>query len=193
MTASTPSSCKDKGRRFQQEIAGKLIDALHIPAEDVVSRPMGSHGTDIMLSASARHIFPFAVECKRQEKFDVPAWWRQARRHAEKESLLPMLIMRQNRKEPFVMTDARVISAMEHARPDISSVMMQFPFDSSSNMLIGRWWKFATDFTPKSKRVTAVVMNFSDTCYSAVYMRFDEFIELYAACFPDGFTEHHTT
>ena len=61
---------KQKGRRLQQWVVSKLLFLLPgVKPDDVVSRPMGSNGDDIMLSPYARKLFPYSIECKNQEKF----------------------------------------------------------------------------------------------------------------------------
>ena len=103
MVAKSTASCKNKARKHQQDIATAIQTALHLPEEDVVSRPMGSPGLDIMLSERARGVFPFGIECKRTEKLSIPAWWKQCEENAKKEGLKPMLVYRQNRGRAMVV------------------------------------------------------------------------------------------
>ncbi len=103
MTASTPQSYKSKGRQFQQFVAEELRQTLSLPEEDVVSRPMGSQGMDIMLSAKARQMIPFAIECKRAEHWEISAWWRQTCANAASELMEPALIIKENRCKPYAM------------------------------------------------------------------------------------------
>lgn len=44
------------------------------------------------------NVFGIAVEIKRQETLNVPEWWRQTVRSAERNGELPLLMYRQNRK-----------------------------------------------------------------------------------------------
>ena len=103
MTASTPSSRKAKGRRFQQAIRQDLIDRLGIAPGDVLSTPMGQAGCDIYLSPKARERFPFGVECKHQERIALPGWWAQCTANAEREGLTPLLLLKQSRREPLAV------------------------------------------------------------------------------------------
>lgn len=69
---SRARSNKNKGRLGQQEVCKILLD--YFPAleeDDVVSRPMGSPGEDIMLSPAARRLIPFNIEVKRGKAFNV--------------------------------------------------------------------------------------------------------------------------
>ena len=103
MTANTPASRKAKGRRFQQEIRDDLIRYLGIHEGDILSTSMGAPGLDLYLSPAARGRFPFGIECKRQERLSIPAWWRQCTTNAEAEGLTPLLVFRQNRQEPLAV------------------------------------------------------------------------------------------
>ena len=61
-------SRKAKGRRLQQKFMQLLIEELGIDPEDIESRSMGAAGEDLIMSKAARTKFPYAVECKNQEK-----------------------------------------------------------------------------------------------------------------------------
>jgi len=59
------SSCKAKGRNHQKEIVAKILAAFpELEPDDVVSRPMGSSGIDIMLSPKAQKIVQLSIEAK---------------------------------------------------------------------------------------------------------------------------------
>jgi len=107
MTAHTPQSYKSKGRMFQQFVAAELRQAVSLPEADVVSRPMGSQGIDIMLSAKARQMIPFAIECKRAETWEISAWWRQTCTNAVAERMEPALIIRESRRRPYAVIYSR--------------------------------------------------------------------------------------
>ncbi len=63
------ASCKNKGRQLQKYVAKTIREFLGLPEEDVVSRPMGSAGCDIMLSHLALFHLPLEIECKNTKKF----------------------------------------------------------------------------------------------------------------------------
>lgn len=105
MTASIPASYKDKGRRFQQEVATQIRTAFDLPDADVINRPMGSPGTDIILSTAAQARFPFAIECKRAEKWKLHLWWQQAQSNASPVmGIEPLLVFRRNREDTYAIT-----------------------------------------------------------------------------------------
>ena len=74
-------SAKAKGRRLQQRVRDDLIAALDLPAEDVVSTSMGAGGEDLKLSAAARALVPFAIECKNVQSLNIWAAIEQAKAH----------------------------------------------------------------------------------------------------------------
>ena len=71
------SSAKAKGRRFQQKICKEISELINIPyvsgSDDslIQSRPMGQRGCDIILLGKAKKVFPFSVECKNAETFNM--------------------------------------------------------------------------------------------------------------------------
>lgn len=99
------SSAKAKGRNLQKYICSCILKFFPaIPILDVVSRPMGSQGTDILLSAKAKEFFPYKVECKNQEAFaNVYKAFEQA--VSQKEDGEPLLIIKRNRTKPLAIMD----------------------------------------------------------------------------------------
>ena len=111
MTASTPASCKDKGRRFQQEVAAQIRATFDLPEADVISRPMGSPGADIILSSAAQAKFPFAVECKRAETWELREWWHQAHANST-DTTYPLLVFRRSRAKTYAIVKTRDCSVI---------------------------------------------------------------------------------
>ncbi len=103
MVAKTTSSRKAKGRRFQQEVRDDIITRLGIDPGDIRSVGMGQAGCDLYLSTEATKWFPFAVECKYQEKVSLWSWWDQCVTNASKEDLAPLLLIRRSRTEPLAV------------------------------------------------------------------------------------------
>ena len=74
-------SAKSKGRNLQKLVAKKISELLNIPFgpdEDIASRPMGQAGCYIRLSPGVQKRFPYSVECKCQERFNVVTAIKQA-------------------------------------------------------------------------------------------------------------------
>jgi len=80
-----------------------LVERLGINPGDILSTGMGQAGCDLYLSPAARKLFPYAVECKFQEKISLWSWWDQCVTNARKEDLTPLLLIRRSRTEPLVI------------------------------------------------------------------------------------------
>lgn len=60
-----PSSAKAKGRLWQQNVAALVKRVFGLEEDDVVSRPMGSGGVDLMMSPAAQRAVGVSFECKK--------------------------------------------------------------------------------------------------------------------------------
>lgn len=101
------SSKKNKGRRLQQKIAKKISDMLNIPwgsDELIRSREGGQAGTDIVLLGEALELFPFSIEIKNVERFDLNKSIEQAKSN-QKENTDWMVIRGKNNEKPIVIMD----------------------------------------------------------------------------------------
>lgn len=96
-----PASCKSKGRTFQNIVAAIVRQAFDLPATDVRPAIMGEQGADLKLSAAARKVWPFAVECKKRETLNVWDAMKQAEEHAKRENLAPLLVFSRNRSQSY--------------------------------------------------------------------------------------------
>lgn len=66
---------------------------------------MGAQGEDVQLSPAARKIMPIAVETKARRGIAVGRWYEQAEEHAiaVKDHVEPVVVMKEDRKEPLVL------------------------------------------------------------------------------------------
>ncbi len=96
------ASCKAKGRRLQNMVAAMIREKFSLPEEDVRPVPMSSEGADIQLSNRARLIFPFAVECKNQERLNIWEAIKQAKKHGDNTCLTPLVVFTRNREDVYV-------------------------------------------------------------------------------------------
>ena len=94
------SSAKAKGRRLQQAVAAAIRERFNLAPDDVRPAIMGESGEDIKLSTAAREKFPFAVECKNQERLNV--WDALAQAEANAERGCPLLVFKRNRTRTYV-------------------------------------------------------------------------------------------
>jgi hypothetical protein len=70
--AKSVQSRKAKGRRLQQHVRDRVLETFEqLEDGDVRSTSMGASGVDVLLSPLAQKLFPFAVECKNQERLNL--------------------------------------------------------------------------------------------------------------------------
>lgn len=98
---------KQKARELQQAVCRRISNLIGLPwgkDKPIESRPMGQTGVDVRLDAEALKLFPFSIECKRQEAWDVQGWIRHA-----KENQIPgtdwLLVAKRSRQDPVVIMD----------------------------------------------------------------------------------------
>lgn len=90
-------SLKAKGRRWQQEVAFELKKIFpHLDGNDVLSRPMGSQGSDLILSPLAQIVLPYDFEMKNQEKSKIWEDLRQSEVRLETQYMYPILMLKHN-------------------------------------------------------------------------------------------------
>jgi hypothetical protein len=98
------SSRKAKARELQKLVAQKISDLTGIPCgkdELIESREMGQAGTDIKLIGEAKRKFPFAIECKRQEKLNLHEAIKQAKANQDKDTDW-LVVSRRSNEEAIV-------------------------------------------------------------------------------------------
>lgn len=107
--AKTPSSRKSKGRKLQQFIVKELREIFSLDSDeddcysgDIQAILMGGGGTDIKLSPRAKHLIDYDIECKNQQKWKIPEWWKQTIQNTEK-GRKPLLVIKRNHQEPLVV------------------------------------------------------------------------------------------
>lgn len=97
----TRRSAKNKGMRFQKEVAEIIRTKFNLEERDVVSTPSSVQGVDILLSEKAKKLFPYAVECKNKEQLSIWRVIEQAESNVEK-GLDPLIIFTKNRRKNYV-------------------------------------------------------------------------------------------
>src|SRR3990167_5276986 len=131
---------KAKGRNFENQVAKIIRESLGFPDKKHYhnSRGSGAHFTskgDLTTSSKFRKVWPFCVECKKQEatwtykniftvtygefmKTNIHQWWLQAVDETPK-GLNPMLIFSKNRENIYVVVCLKdeIISNMKFIRP----------------------------------------------------------------------------
>ena len=86
----------------EYKIKDNFYKATHLVADDIKPAIMGESGVDIKFSPSAKKIIPWDVECKNQENWSIPSWWKQTIANT-KEGRKPLLVIKKNHQEPLVV------------------------------------------------------------------------------------------
>jgi homoserine kinase len=103
LVAKTVASKKARGRNLQNLIAAELMELFEEFAFDEIKPAiMGESGVDIKMSPLARSKIPWDIECKNQETWSIPAWWKQTTTNTG-EGRKPLLVVKKNRHEPLVV------------------------------------------------------------------------------------------
>jgi len=99
--AKSVQSRKAKGRRLQQHVRDKVLETFEQLEEgDVRSTSMGASGVDVLLSPLAQRLFPFAVECKNQERLNLWESLDQASKNSTEKSM-PLLVFKKNSSKVY--------------------------------------------------------------------------------------------
>ena len=100
------SSAKAKGRKACKDVQELLYkNAPHLQPGDIEVTSSGATGEDIKLSPAARLVYPFAIECKNQEKLNIWSAIEQAKTHV-KGTEIPVLFFKRNRSDLMVCLSA---------------------------------------------------------------------------------------
>lgn len=105
----THASAKARGRNLQKWVCEKISKITGIAWGkdcDIESREMGQTGVDIKLRGKALELFPYAIECKNQQKWSVQNWIKQAQKNKSDKHCTWLLFAKQNYTKPIVIMDA---------------------------------------------------------------------------------------
>jgi hypothetical protein len=101
------ASAKQKGRKFQQWVRDKLRAAYpQLEEGDIESCPMGSSGSDIILSPLAKRTIGLDIECKARATGFTQFYDYLDQAKAGGSGLQCIAVVKQDRKHPLVVIDA---------------------------------------------------------------------------------------
>ena len=109
------SSGKAKARELQKWVCSEVSKLTGIPWGkdlDIESREMGQSGVDVKLRGEVQELFPFSVECKRQESWNVHSWIKQAKDN-RKEGTDWIIFARRSHEDSVVIMDAEAFFKMQ--------------------------------------------------------------------------------
>lgn len=113
-TAKTTASRKAKGRNLQKHVRdGVLKTFTSLTEDDVKSAPMGTNGSDIVLSTIAKVMFPYDVECKNAQAINIWTAYEQSKTRSK--GLTPLLVVKRNGVKPLVIMDFEHFMGLAYA------------------------------------------------------------------------------
>jgi len=101
-------SRKAKARTLQNWVASKISELLNIPwgkDKQIQGREMGQSGVDIKLLGETLSLFPYSIECKNTETWNVLDAIKQVKAN-QLEGTDWLVFLKKNRHEPVVIMDA---------------------------------------------------------------------------------------
>lgn len=105
MPANSTQAKKAKGRRLQQYVRKVILENFKdLEEDDVRSTSMGASGMDVLLSPKAQKTFPFAIECKNQEKINFWDSIEQATKNST-DKLKPLLVFKRNSSKVYCILE----------------------------------------------------------------------------------------
>jgi hypothetical protein len=100
------SSAKAKGRRLAQRVRDALLSwAPDLASDDIQVTSSSVGGEDLRLSPRAREIYPYAIECKNQEKLNVWEAIKQADSHINGCGHIPLVVFARNHSKDYVVVE----------------------------------------------------------------------------------------
>ncbi len=114
----TVSSAKGKGRGLQMWVCRKISQIIHIPFDNqddnslILSRPMGLSGLDIILKDKASKLFPFSIECKNSESFNLLKTIEQVQANKKPNTDYLIIYKRKIFKQPIVILEFSVFEKL---------------------------------------------------------------------------------
>lgn len=95
-------SKKNKGVRLQNFVVERLKEVFGFNDLDIRPAIMGESGADVKVSSEAIKEFPFSIECKNQERWNIVQFFNQAIDNTLPDTY-PLLVVKKNRQEPLVV------------------------------------------------------------------------------------------
>lgn len=103
--AKSTASRKQKGRNLQKHVRDAILKHYSsLTEDDVKSAPMGTSGSDVVLSTAAKEQFPYDVECKNAQAINIWAAYEQSKKRCPA-TLQPVLIVKRNNVKPLAIID----------------------------------------------------------------------------------------
>ena len=126
------SSAKAKGRRLQQWVRDRLLEAaIWLEPDDVRSTSMGASGEDVLLSPRAREVFPISIECKNVESINI--WKSMTQAEANAGDHTPVLFFKRNRSPVYACLPAEDLVQLYMARVSVAAAVRTYVHEEEAD------------------------------------------------------------
>lgn len=129
-----PRSRKSKGSQLQKdfcELIASITGSTYIPGDDdsqIKSRPMGLSGSDIILDKATREKFPFTVEAKNTQSFNLLDTVEQAKSNEVEGTDWLIVHRRKELKEDVVVMSVNAFFSLMQRMEDYRSLWLEERF-----------------------------------------------------------------
>ena len=102
-------SAKNKGMNLQKWVCKKISDLINVPYDQqddqclIHSRECNQSGTDVILRKEALQLFPFSVECKSSDQFNIKHTIEQSKNNQVKGTDWMIVYKRKSLRKPVVI------------------------------------------------------------------------------------------
>lgn len=134
MKTIKPRSAKSKGSQLQKdfcELIASITGSTYIPGDDdsqIKSRPMGLSGSDIILDKATREKFPFTVEAKNTQSFNLLDTVEQAKSNEVVGTDWLIVHRRKELKEDVVIMSVEAFTSLMERIEDYRSLWLEERF-----------------------------------------------------------------
>lgn len=135
------SSAKAKGRNLQKKVCKSISETIGIEYNQksdqslIRSREMGQSGTDVILRGDALKKFPFSVECKSTEHFNINETIKQAKQNVIDGTDWLVVHKRKSIKNPIVIMDYEAFFGLVK---NAVCVEIECAVDFDKNIIVGQ-------------------------------------------------------
>lgn len=114
------ASRKARGRNLQKHVRDAILrDYAGLTEDDVKSAPMGTSGSDVVMSTLAKEMFPYDVECKNAQAINIWTAYEQSKKRCPG-SLEPLLVVKRNNVKPLAIIDFEHFMELAYAHYRVS-------------------------------------------------------------------------
>jgi Holliday junction resolvase len=129
MTANTPATRRAKGKDFERQVAKDLRES----GLDKQARRMPCSGALADLKADIITSLPIHIEAKRQEKWNVDEFYKQAQ-VGKKQHEMPIVVMKKNNKKAMALLSWKDLIYLMQLAKETDGFVGQYGFQKRDQL-----------------------------------------------------------